>query len=268
MENHPQSHEETPPVPSISDREASLQGAKKLNMEYVYQLVESHPLLFWGGTWVAVLLVAAIAMGGLLSPGLPARRTSSASFGSSPGSEEIQTAGRQGRSVPFWLFGAIAITCTAGSILVSKRLAQVERPHHRLSRPKRPVQYSSKVRRPGPSNRPRAPQGRRLKSFSEGEFPLSGTYSSYPPPPPSTSTSTSFKLPPAIKSKAKLASGHSAPKYAPQKPSVPESVPQKNVAPVPVTVVPSEESHPLDWGDPSLADLMDIRKRRSLSSWI
>lgn len=33
-----------------------------------------------------------------------------------------------------------------------------------------------------------------------------------------------------------------------------------------VTVVPPEETHPLDWGDASLADRMDIRKQRSLSS--
>lgn len=33
-----------------------------------------------------------------------------------------------------------------------------------------------------------------------------------------------------------------------------------------VTILPPEESHPLDWGDDSLADMMDIRKRQSLSS--
>lgn len=33
-----------------------------------------------------------------------------------------------------------------------------------------------------------------------------------------------------------------------------------------VTVVPSEEVHSLDWGDASLADMMDIRKQKSISS--
>jgi hypothetical protein len=33
-----------------------------------------------------------------------------------------------------------------------------------------------------------------------------------------------------------------------------------------VTVVPAEESHPLDWGEASLAEMMDIRKQRSLAS--
>lgn len=33
-----------------------------------------------------------------------------------------------------------------------------------------------------------------------------------------------------------------------------------------VTVVPTSENHPLDWGEDSLADLMDLRKQQSLTS--
>jgi hypothetical protein len=33
-----------------------------------------------------------------------------------------------------------------------------------------------------------------------------------------------------------------------------------------VTVLPPEESNPLDWDQESLADMMDLRKRQSLSS--
>ncbi|PSB18479.1 hypothetical protein C7B65_15410 [Phormidesmis priestleyi ULC007] len=35
-----------------------------------------------------------------------------------------------------------------------------------------------------------------------------------------------------------------------------------------VTVLPAEENHPLDWGDASLADRMDIRKQKSLSNYL
>jgi hypothetical protein len=35
-----------------------------------------------------------------------------------------------------------------------------------------------------------------------------------------------------------------------------------------VTIVPAEETHPLDWGDAGLAEMMDIRKQRSLASLI
>jgi len=34
-----------------------------------------------------------------------------------------------------------------------------------------------------------------------------------------------------------------------------------------VTVLSPEETHPLDWGDASLADLMDIRKQKSISNY-
>ncbi|MBD2066886.1 hypothetical protein H6F93_04965 [Leptolyngbya sp. FACHB-671] len=34
-----------------------------------------------------------------------------------------------------------------------------------------------------------------------------------------------------------------------------------------VSVVPTEESHPLDWGEENLADNLDIRYRRPLSFW-
>jgi hypothetical protein len=35
----------------------------------------------------------------------------------------------------------------------------------------------------------------------------------------------------------------------------------------PVSVVSTDESHPLDWGEASLTDSLDIRYRRPLSSW-
>jgi hypothetical protein len=43
---------------------------------------------------------------------------------------------------------------------------------------------------------------------------------------------------------------------------------KKPITPVPVTIVPAKENHPLDWGEASLADTLDIRKQRSLSSWM
>lgn len=55
------------------------------------------------------------------------------------------------------------------------------------------------------------------------------------------------------------------------KPSTPARTSQSAIVPTRmnyplVTVVPAEESHPLDWGEAGLADMMDIRKQRSLAS--
>lgn len=41
-----------------------------------------------------------------------------------------------------------------------------------------------------------------------------------------------------------------------------------NVQIAPVSVVPSQQSHPLDWNEPSLADHLDLRRRRSFSDWL
>ncbi|MBW4513687.1 MAG: hypothetical protein KME11_00505 [Timaviella obliquedivisa GSE-PSE-MK23-08B] len=35
-----------------------------------------------------------------------------------------------------------------------------------------------------------------------------------------------------------------------------------------VTVVPTQQNHPLDWDEPSLADSLDMRQRRPLSHWL
>jgi hypothetical protein len=56
----------------------------------------------------------------------------------------------------------------------------------------------------------------------------------------------------------------------PRSPSIETTIapipqPVVNYPPV-VTVVPSEEAHPLDWGDANLAERMDIRKQKSISS--
>lgn len=41
-----------------------------------------------------------------------------------------------------------------------------------------------------------------------------------------------------------------------------------NGEPVDATVVPEAQDHPLDWTEPSLADSLDLRQRRSLSYWL
>lgn len=45
---------------------------------------------------------------------------------------------------------------------------------------------------------------------------------------------------------------------------------QSAETPIPVraTLVPEEESHPLDWDEPSLADNLDLRQQRPLSHWL
>lgn len=253
MENYSEQHLPMHPTPPISDDASSPPEIRKVAIESVSQLVEDYPLLFWAGIWLSVLLVAAIAVSGLVSPGLPGRRASSASFGSSSGTEQVQTARRSNR-LPFWLFGALAFTCTAGSFLVSQRASHIERTQ-KLSRPRgassrraaNAARYFTVENR---SHRPHSRRsGKRLKPFPDGEWStlLATPPASYPHAPLPGSGSPNRRL---------------KPKRRPQR-----SLSREGTA-IPVTVIPPEQNHPLDWDAPSLADLMDIRKQRSPSSWM
>lgn len=248
MENYPpQMHSEPP----LADRKVAPLKGKRIDTSRLSELIEAYPLLFWGGIWVSVLLVGAIAISGLVSPGLSGRRTSSAAFGSNPGAENVQTASHQSR-LPFWVFGAIAVSCTAaGSFLVTKRLSHTDRPRKLVKPGRRLVKKSVKqakkpAPRPARSQAARAP--RKLKPFLDTEFAQASTQQPYPQPYAPPPAATEFKLPPTLRK------SHATQKQEP----VPKSV----------TVLPPEQNHPLDWAEPSIADAMDIRKRHTLSSWM
>jgi hypothetical protein len=51
----------------------------------------------------------------------------------------------------------------------------------------------------------------------------------------------------------------------PAEPQATETLPPEMAE---VTILPIEQSHPLDWDEPSLADSLDLRQRRPLSYWL
>jgi hypothetical protein len=73
---------------------------------------------------------------------------------------------------------------------------------------------------------------------------------------------TPTKPPSRLVNRTKPRSSGSQPAIVPISPTVSSAVTRLPT----VTVVPSEEAHPLDWSDASLADRMDIRKQKSISS--
>jgi len=256
-QNQRWSDESGPPESSHSNKTGILDSG----MDKVSQFVLTKPLMVVGGLWVSVVLVGAIALSGLLSPGLPAgRRASEASFGSSTVAISVEPGkDRSHRRLPIWLFGAIALSCTAGSIFVSKQLTRPERPQ-RLSRPKTATNNVTQTpypkRRHKPAAKPKRShskrsQLKRLRPYSPSDSPL---------PLPSQSFSQAYYP-------VSQASGGNHPARPPvSQPRL--ASPPKAPAEVPVTVVPAAEDHPLDWGQASLADTLDIRKQRSISSWL
>jgi hypothetical protein len=251
------SEDSGPPMSNETDQQSSLNSS----VDKVAQFVQASPLMFLGGLWVSILLIGTIGLSGLLSPGLSSgRRASEASFGSSTVATNVEpTKERSRQRIPIWLFGAIALSCTAGSIFVSKKLTRTDRPR-RISRPKHPANYAAtsrpkRPRKPPQAGRaqPRSTHPRPLKPFSPSDYPT-----------PLSSQTVLQAYSPVSKPISTKNSGVQA--YQPR-PATASSA-KKPVAPVPVTIVPPEENHPLDWGEASLADTMDIRKQRSLSSWM
>lgn len=250
-------------------------------MHWFGYLLETRPLAFWSGVWVSVFLVAVVAVGSLLSPNASERRSVSAiALGSDSGvaTQPLENRGK----VPFWMFGAIAVTCTAGSILVSRQL-KPDAPSGaaatpRQVRPKRPVAVS-RSRRPRQS-KPVARQPQRLQPYSPTEplFQTSNPIQSMSPVSPerqpvvsaanrptgvpSFVVKTAKKSAPSgdqssVSRTASQPGAHSHSRLA-------HSLPTK----VPVTVVPQDQVHPLDWTQPRLADAVDLRKRKSVQSFL
>lgn len=203
------------------------------------QFIQNHPILFWGGTWSALLVVAAIAITGLTSPTFveqeanSSRQPDSVSIESSPASSPDES------NIPFWSWVALLSSCAAGSWILSNKLKQAQ-------------QFRSfpKSLRASASKRQIQKLPTQIRSNSKVKTPLTSSAT--------VATSEAFPNMP-------LSPQPASPDFAVFS-MQPEDSPSEKSHPTTVTVVPTEESHPLDWREESLADLMDIRRRRSFSS--
>lgn len=194
-------------------------------------------LVVLGSAWIVVAVIALTAVSGLLSP--------NASNGKRPPGtavirETTETAQRNSPTrLPLWLFGAIALSCAAGSILISK---QANRP----SRPRK----STKVKRLAPYGAATIPQ--------PAPSPAPQPQPTYPPPLPSfvlnPGHTQSFSTAPApfVAPATLMQLAHQEAQGA---------IAQTDVS----ATAASEDTHPLDWGKASLADKLDLRKQRSVS---
>lgn len=217
--------------------------------DWSLKLIQQRPLLTWAAALSLSLVMGGAAMNALISPGpqlpefkpqppvaespkpgvalvnpAPAASQSSPSSATKPspsakpGAQSGPQAPESESGIPLWVFGAIALGCAGGSLIVSRLL----------------VSSPSATRRRGPARK----------------------------------TKPVLKAQGARPSKRKVRTAQApGPKGRRRVPV--RSPASQTMAPAPqpmVTVLAPEESHPLDWGETSLAEAMDIRKRRPISS--
>ncbi|HEY9749207.1 MAG TPA: hypothetical protein V6C63_11045 [Allocoleopsis sp.] len=204
-------------------------------LDTAMQLLQKRPFILWGASLVLVLLMGGIALKGLIYPG-PLE----------PTEPELVTAPAkpQPTQIPefdsnLWLFGAVALGCAAGSVLISRQLERLgSRSQSSPAKPK-PRAVTSRLtatpqRQPGKATRQSSPSVRRKKAAAavkRGSAPAGTVFQAETTRMrPATYPATSVVIEPVV------------------------------------TVVPEDESHPLDWGEASLAEMMDIRKQKPLSS--
>jgi hypothetical protein len=176
-------------------------------------LVRRYPIASVFVLWITLLLLAGLSTAALVNVNNSEEAKLTKLPSTEPSTSETLSmqystaAGHQKQPLPWLSFGAIALSCTVGCLILSQTFR---------STGYRPVQRkTSKVRSSTPSQS--------AESDDQGSFTSSD-----------------------------------------------RSQPDGSIKPLvtPVTVVPKQQNHPLDWDEPSLADSLDMRQRRPLSHWL
>ena len=223
-----------------------------------HKLLQKHPFVFWGGLWAILITIITVATIGLFDPGAieeeePKSEPVPTQIQESP---EPKSPKEQDWSLP--LFSAVVLGCVGGSLLVTNAMrrsaAQRRRSPKRL-KPSGIVPQQKGI----PVKRRRIPAPRK-------------------PQPPAAVVKTQPNRKPNIQ--PNLQPNYQPPniRQHPQSPNIqpnyqPPNIQQhpqthipSNTQPTQVTVLSSEDNHPLDSKPEGLAEMMDLRKRRSLKS--
>ena len=217
----------------------------------------TRPLAVLGGAWVVMVVISLVAVSGLLSPeSSNGKRTAETAvvrtMAKVPQRDQSQS------RLPLWLFGAIALSCAAGSMLVAKQATRPPRPQARS--PKLKSKHLTPY--PAPSvieETPSAPEPMEPSMPSTLHPPVPAPTPSFILEPRRRNQTAGATPSVTLMQLAQMQLNQTKEAPATKQPTV---APVKVAA---VTVVPPEEKSPLDWGEASLADQLNLRKRRSVS---
>jgi hypothetical protein len=209
-------------------------------------LIQTRPFMVLGGAWLATATAALIALGGLMSPGELHRPTPSPD--AAPVTQvQPEPSPPAVTLLPLWTLGLLVSGCAVGTFILSVAFKQAPARSRKATRAKakaKATQLPSKAlarsRSLVPARASKALQPskklKKLRPYAEG--------------------GVSRLLP---------ADRQAQPSYPPAA-AIATGKPAVNLSQPTVTVVPPNETHPLDWGEESLAHLLDMRKQHPLSS--
>jgi hypothetical protein len=222
------------------------------------------PLFFWGSLWIAALMfvnpqAASSPVVKSTQTTIPFENTTISSSDSSSDSSLDQTTDQitapvapSAPSTSLWSLGAIALSCAGASLLFAQYL------NRSSSRSVKVKRFKSKPAIVSTTNS--ATQIQPLQLSQEVSNPVG-----------SVVPSVDYQMPPALKSSTsrnEVRTRPVSPKALVSSSLSGNAIDLPDIAKAIVTVVPSDQSHPLDWDDGSLVNAMDIRKRHPLSSWL
>jgi hypothetical protein len=260
---------------SSTDGDSGQNIRLKNYQKYIFRLLNTRPVVFWGWVWLSIALVSTVALGSLLSPSSSSQRPpaqiaadAQATVVTEP---EVNPTGR----FPFWIFGAIALLCGGSSFLIARYLKFSQ------SLPLKQAKSSVKASKPvqetvsssPPAQHPKP--SRELKPFSPTAplpFPVLPTFAQ-PIPQPEAEPVNPRRIHEQSARNNLIAwliqdVDYTQPSLVNPLGSLPGITTQEaNPQPI-VTVVPADESHPLDWTDKPAGKSVDRHRLRSLQAWL
>lgn len=245
-------------------------------------LLKTRPVAFWSGVWTSIFLVSLVALGCLLSPSASSNRTPAEIAADAQSDGETVPPQQQEGQIPIGMFGAIVLTCAAGSLLVARYLKLsppvASKGGKRTSRALRPV--SKPV---SPAQAGYREPSRQLQTFSPTAplpFPVPPTFTQSPsspvvltptvqPPELTITQQQSQQEQPVHDLIAWLNSELEQPSYSLENPLDPftasvDSVNQSMMA----TGTPTEDSPSLNWGQHKVVNTVNGHRLRSLQAWL
>ncbi|MBM0740385.1 hypothetical protein JOY44_01925 [Phormidium sp. CLA17] len=206
--------------------------------------LKQYPTMFWGIIWVFIAFPSALAIGSLINPNAtePQMVSVIAQKSDTKTQSPLKPVPDSGQ-LPLWVFGAIAVGCTASCFVLAIYIKPIEMQTAEIEFEETvvPIQSAAQERSHRQIDSPKQLL-KRLKPYELTEvLPFMQTERSQPIQPLAVewmgSTQQIFD------------SAYSTDDIA---------------EPVLVSVIPAEEIQPLDWGEARLADVMDLRRQYPL----